>query len=82
MVPSIVKSCLELTDKWNMSLASKDSVEVDIWPDIEALTYDIMCKILAVGETSEETRKIYQLRLKVNQQAAKLAWLVFFPGWW
>ncbi|KAL8156862.1 cytochrome P450 72A397-like [Apium graveolens] len=83
MIPAIVKSSLELMEKWNMSLASKESVEVDIWPDIEALTYDIVCKnILAVGETSEETKKIYQLRAKFNQQASKVARLMFFPGWW
>lgn len=82
MVPSIVNSTLEMIDKWNKSLASKESGEVDIWPDLEALTYEVMCKTLAVGETSEDIRRIHQLRLKVNEQAAKVAKLMFFPGWW
>lgn len=71
-----------MMEKWNLSLASKESVEVDMWPEIEALTFDIMCKTLVVGRNTEETKKIYQLRIKVNQQAGKLTKLMIFPGWW
>lgn len=82
MVPSIVESCSEMMEKWNMSLASKESVEIDMVPEIQTLINDIMCKTVVTGQISEETKKIYQLRIIVNQQSMKLAKLMFFPGWW
>ncbi|WOH06833.1 hypothetical protein DCAR_0626262 [Daucus carota subsp. sativus] len=41
-----------------------------------------MCKTLVVGETSEEITRIRELRDQVNEQAVKVANLMFFPGWW
>ena len=82
MVPSIVDSCTEMMNKWNVSLDAKESVEVDMLPEVEALTFNIMCNALVVGRSIEETEKIHKLRLKVNQQAEKLAKLMIFPGWW
>ncbi|XP_063935032.1 cytochrome P450 72A397 [Daucus carota subsp. sativus] len=83
MVPLIVKSSLDMMDKWNMLLsASKKSVEIDLWEDIQPLTYDIMCKTLVVGETNEEITRIHELRDQINEQAAKVGKLMFFPGWW
>ena len=83
MVPLIVKSSLDMMDKWNMSLsASKKSAEIDLWEDIQPLTYDIMCKTLVVGETNKEITRIHELRDQINEQAAKVGKLMFFPGWW
>ncbi|KAF1001430.1 hypothetical protein AG4045_006302, partial [Apium graveolens] len=82
MVPSIVESCLEKIEKWNLSLASKESIEVDMVQEIDPLIGDIMCKTVVAGPISEESKRMYQLRIMMNQQAAKLARLMFFPGWW
>lgn len=83
MVPSIVERCLEMTGKWNRSLASKESIEVDMVPEIDVLLYNIMCRtVLGSHTNSEETKRMYQLRITLNQQAAKLAKLMFFPWWW
>ncbi|KAL8110255.1 cytochrome P450 72A15-like isoform X1 [Apium graveolens] len=82
MVPSIVESCLEKIEKWNLSLASKESMEVDMVQEIDPLIGDIMCKTVVAGPISEESKRMYQLRNTVNQQAAKLSKLMFFPGWW
>ncbi|KAK1385820.1 Cytochrome [Heracleum sosnowskyi] len=82
MVPSIVESCLETMEKWNLSLASNKSIEVDMVPEIDALIVDIMSKTVVAGRISEETRRMYQLRNTVNQQAVKLAKLMYFPGRW
>ncbi|KAK1352110.1 Cytochrome P450, family 72, subfamily C, polypeptide 1 [Heracleum sosnowskyi] len=82
MVPSIVEGCLEMMEKWNMSLASKESIEIDMVPEIQTLINNIMCKTVVTGQISEETKRIYQLRITVNQQSVKLAKFMFFPGWW
>ncbi|XP_074325939.1 cytochrome P450 72A397-like [Apium graveolens] len=69
-------------EKWNMSPASKDSLEIDIAPDIETLVSSLMCKTVVTGQFTEETKRIYQLRITVRQQSAKLIKFMFFPGWW
>ncbi|KAL8116408.1 hypothetical protein AgCh_022778 [Apium graveolens] len=82
MVPSIVESCLETMERWNLSLAANKSIEIDMVPELDTLIADIMCKTVVAGRISEETKRIYQLRKTVNQEAVKLAKLMFFPGWW
>ncbi|XP_017232739.1 cytochrome P450 716A67 [Daucus carota subsp. sativus] len=82
MVPSIVESCSQMMNKWNISVASNKSVEVEMRPQIDVLIYDIMCRALVAGPISEEAKEIYQQRMILNQQAAKLARLMFYPGWW
>nr|XP_017234298.1 PREDICTED: cytochrome P450 CYP72A219-like isoform X1 [Daucus carota subsp. sativus] len=72
MVPSIVENCSQMMNKWNISGASNKSVEVEMRPEIDALIYEIMCKALVAGPISEEAKKIYQQRMILNQQAAKL----------
>lgn len=80
MVPSIVESCLEMIERWN--IAPKDSFEVDMRPEIDALMYDIMCRAVVTGRITEETKRIYELRITVNQEAVKIAkFLMMFPGW-
>ena len=48
-----------MMNKWNISVASNKSVEVEMKPEIDALIFDIMYKTLVAGPISEEARLMF-----------------------
>ncbi|KAI3729369.1 hypothetical protein L6452_18025 [Arctium lappa] len=42
MSPAFQLSCRKMIEKWGMMVSSKGSHELDVWPDLQALTCDVL----------------------------------------
>ncbi|KAF8675959.1 hypothetical protein HU200_047459 [Digitaria exilis] len=61
MLPAFSACCEDLIDKWSQSLGSDRSCELDVWPELQALTGDVISRT-AFGSSYLEGRRIFQLQ--------------------
>ncbi|KAJ4981691.1 hypothetical protein NE237_032528 [Protea cynaroides] len=61
MLPAFYTSCNEMVSKWEKLVASKGSCELDVWPELQNLTGDIISRA-AFGSSYEEGRQIFKLQ--------------------
>ncbi|KAM7503131.1 hypothetical protein LguiB_002035 [Lonicera macranthoides] len=79
MLPAIFWSCNELTSKWKAIVSTKGSCELDVWPDLETLTSDVISRT-AFGSSYEEGRKISQLQKEQAEHVMQAALSIYLPG--
>ncbi|XP_044473343.1 cytochrome P450 CYP72A219-like [Mangifera indica] len=80
MLPKFYLSCNEMIEKRKASISNKEYGELDVCPDITALTSDVISRA-TFGSSYEEGRKIFQL---LNEQINLLTQVLPFfhiPGW-
>ncbi|XP_031266825.1 cytochrome P450 CYP72A219-like [Pistacia vera] len=80
MLPKIYLSCNDMIEKWKISISNEESCELDVWPDITALTSDVISRA-AFGSSYEDGRKIFEL---LNEQINLMVQVMRFfhiPGW-
>lgn len=81
MVPAMFTSSSELMSRWEKLVGSEGSREIDVWPELENFTSDVISRT-AFGSSFREGMKIFQLQKEQAQLFIKAANSVYFPGSW
>ena len=81
MVPAMSTSCSELMSRWEKLVGSEGSREIDVWPELENLTSDVISRT-AFGSSYREGMKIFQLQKEQAELFFKASNSVYFPGSW
>ncbi|OEL23873.1 Cytochrome P450 72A14 [Dichanthelium oligosanthes] len=80
MLPAFSTCCTELIDRWESKLAGCDgSYEVDIWPEFQNLTGDVISRT-AFGSSFMEGRRIFQLQAEQAERVIKAFQYMYIPG--
>ena len=81
MMPAFSTCCTELIDRWEskVSDASDGSYEVDIWPEFQNLTGDVISRT-AFGSSFMEGRRIFQLQGEQAERLIKAFQYIYIPG--
>ena len=81
MMPAFSTCCTELIDRWEskVSDASDGSYEVDIWPEFQNLTGDVISRT-AFGSSFMEGRRIFQLQGEQAERVIKAFQYIYIPG--
>ncbi|KAJ4771277.1 Cytochrome P450 [Rhynchospora pubera] len=61
MLPAFSTCCDELIDRWENSVGPDGSFEMDVWPEMQNLTGDVISRA-AFGSSYHEGRRIFQLQ--------------------
>jgi len=61
MLPAFSACCEELVSRWSESLGSEASLELDVWPELQNLTGDVISRT-AFSSSYHEGRRIFQLQ--------------------
>ncbi|XP_044474804.1 cytochrome P450 CYP72A219-like isoform X1 [Mangifera indica] len=80
MVPKMYLSCKDMIRKWKFSMADKESCELDVWPDIKALTSDVISRT-TFGSSYEDGRKIFELISQQINLLNQVFYTFHIPGW-
>ena len=80
-MPAFSTCCTELIDRWEskVSDASDGSYEVDIWPEFQNLTGDVISRT-AFGSSFIEGRRIFQLQGEQAERVIKAFQYIYIPG--
>ncbi|CAO2204086.1 unnamed protein product [Urochloa humidicola] len=80
MLPAFSTCCTELIDRWESKLAgSNGSYELDIWPEFQNLTGDVISRT-AFGSSFMEGRRIFQLQGEQAERLIKAIQYMYIPG--
>ena len=81
MMPAFSTCCTELIDRWEskVSDASDGSYEVDVWPEFQNLTGDVISRT-AFGSSFMEGRRIFQLQGEQAERVIKAFQYIYIPG--
>ncbi|XP_071905021.1 cytochrome P450 CYP72A219-like isoform X1 [Coffea arabica] len=82
MLPAFYKSASEMVTKWENVVSPKGLAEVDVWPNLQALTSDAISRT-AFGSNYEEGRRIFELQREQTEHLMQLARSVYIniPGY-
>ncbi|KAG8056125.1 hypothetical protein GUJ93_ZPchr0001g32755 [Zizania palustris] len=61
MLPAFAACCTELVDKWEGLAGGDEPYEVDVWPEMQSLTGDVISRA-AFGSSYLEGKRIFQLQ--------------------
>ncbi|XP_068658440.1 cytochrome P450 CYP72A616-like [Aristolochia californica] len=80
MLPAFSASCVALIDKWEKLMDPHGySCEVDVWPDLQHLTGDVISRT-AFGSSYKEGNRIFKLQSEQALLMIQAASSVYFPG--
>ncbi|KAF6176501.1 hypothetical protein GIB67_007884 [Kingdonia uniflora] len=80
MLPAFHTSCSELVSKWDTLITAEEgSCELDVWPELQNLTGDVISRT-AFGSSFEEGRRIFQLQTEQAELAIQAIQSVYIPG--
>ncbi|KAK9052581.1 hypothetical protein SSX86_029210 [Deinandra increscens subsp. villosa] len=79
MVPAFYVSCDEMMNKWEETLKGKSSCEMDVWPDIQTMTADVISRT-AFSSSYVEGRKIFELQQEQAKLVITAARSIYIPG--
>ncbi|CAH9092001.1 unnamed protein product [Cuscuta europaea] len=80
MQPAFLLSCSEMVRKWEGIVSGKGSCELDVWPDLQGLTCDVISRT-AFGSSYEEGKKIFELQREQTKYFMEVVRQVYVPGW-
>jgi cytochrome P450 len=86
MLPAFSTCCDELVDRWENSTGPNGSFELDVWPEMQNLTGDVISRA-AFGSSYQEGRPIFQLQSELAERLMKaiptffitFSWYKFLP---
>ncbi|CAL5038380.1 unnamed protein product [Urochloa decumbens] len=61
MLPAFAACCKDLVERWECLAAGEEPCEVDVWPEMQNLTGDVISRA-AFGSSYREGRRIFQLQ--------------------
>ncbi|KAG1367977.1 putative Cytochrome P450 CYP72A219 [Cocos nucifera] len=79
MLPAFSACCGELVNRWEKSIGSSGYYELDVWPELQNFTGDVISRT-AFGSSYEEGRRIFQLQAKQAELLVRAAQSVYIPG--
>ncbi|CAI9089122.1 OLC1v1023631C1 [Oldenlandia corymbosa var. corymbosa] len=80
MLPAFYESTNEMLSKWEEIASGKGGpIEVDVWPDLQTLTSDVISRT-AFGSNYEEGKKIFELQKEQTELAMEASRSLYFPG--
>ncbi|KAL6615625.1 hypothetical protein ACP70R_037895 [Stipagrostis hirtigluma subsp. patula] len=80
MLPAFAACCSELVRRWEDSVGSNGVQEIDIWPEFQNLTGDVISRA-AFGSSFSEGRRIFQLQSEQAQNAVNIVNVMYIPGY-
>lgn len=80
MLPAFSTSCCEMVERWEILLGSKESYELDVWPELQSLTADVISRA-AFGSSYSEGKRIFQLQSELTLLIAKAIQNLYIPGY-
>ncbi|PIA27690.1 hypothetical protein AQUCO_07600098v1 [Aquilegia coerulea] len=79
MTPAFITSCTDLIERWKKSVAPNGSCEMDVWPDIQTFTGDVISRT-AFGSNFEEGKKIFELQKEQTVLVMEALQSLYLPG--
>ncbi|XP_072968870.1 cytochrome P450 CYP72A616-like [Typha angustifolia] len=80
MLPSFSTCCTELIARWESSVSSRGSFELDVWPELRNLTGDVISRT-AFGSSYREGRRIFLLQAELLELVVRNLATVHIPGY-
>ncbi|CAL4975183.1 unnamed protein product [Urochloa decumbens] len=81
MLPVFSTCCLEMITRWENSMSPEGSSEIDVWPEFQNLTGDVISRT-AFGSSYEGARRIFQLQGELAERLMQSFQTLFIPGYW
>ncbi|KAL6614875.1 hypothetical protein ACP70R_037145 [Stipagrostis hirtigluma subsp. patula] len=81
MLPVFSTCCIEVITRWENSMSSDGSSEIDVWPQFQNLTGDVISRT-AFGSSYQEGRKIFELQEELAERLIQSLKTIFIPGCW
>lgn len=79
MLPAFSKSCSDLIDRWKKLTSIQGSAEIDVEPEFQILTVDVIART-AFGSNYEEGKKIFELQKEQIDLVLEAYNNIYFPG--
>jgi len=79
MLPAFAACCTELVQRWEGLVADGQPCEVDVWPEMQNLTGDVISRA-AFGSSYLEGRRIFQLQGEQVQLVVQAMHKLHIPG--
>ena len=79
MLPAFYQSCSEMISKWKEINPKGTSVELDVWPDIQLMTGEVISRT-SFGSCYEEGRKVFELQREQAEYVMDMTHSVYIPG--
>ncbi|RCV26313.1 hypothetical protein SETIT_5G235400v2 [Setaria italica] len=79
MLPAFAACANELVTRWEGYVESDGSKEIDVWPEFQNLTGDVISRS-AFGSSFSEGRRIFQLQSEQAQNLVKMMNTLYLPG--
>ncbi|XXG61647.1 hypothetical protein AAC387_Pa05g0202 [Persea americana] len=80
MLPAFHASCCELISRWEESVGSEGSCELDVWPEFQDFTGDVISRT-AFGSSYKKGMRILQLQTEQAQLISHSVKSIFIPGY-
>ncbi|PAN29590.1 hypothetical protein PAHAL_5G236300 [Panicum hallii] len=81
MLPVFSACCAETITRWENSMPSEGRYEIDVWPEFQNLTGDVISRT-AFGSSYQEGMKIFQLQGELAERLVQSFQTIFIPGYW
>ncbi|XXG90477.1 hypothetical protein AAC387_Pa12g2235 [Persea americana] len=80
MLPAFHTSCYELITRWEESVGSDGSCELDVWPEFQNLTGDVISRT-AFGSSYKQGMQIFQYQTEQARLLFRAAKSTVIPGY-
>nr|CAD1823841.1 unnamed protein product [Ananas comosus var. bracteatus] len=80
MLPSFSTCCTELIARWENLVPSEGSSEIDVWPELQNFTGDVISRT-AFGSSYQEGRRIFQLQSELAERLIQAFQYLHIPGY-
>jgi len=79
MLPAFYQSCSEMISKWEDIVPKERSVELDVWPDLQLMTGEVISRT-AFGSSYEEGRIVFELQNEQAEYVTDINRSIYIPG--
>ncbi|CAD5183778.1 unnamed protein product [Musa acuminata subsp. malaccensis] len=80
MLPAFSACCSDLMDRWENMAGSEACYELDVWPELQSFTGDVISRT-AFGSSHKEGRPIFQLQAEQAELLIQVVQNLYVPGY-